>query len=333
MGDKKNKKRKDRNSSGNDSSNVNNRKIFKQRGPSGELNVSVSDVLNQTNAVLYDENATNDDIPSDTSTFDISVFELKTNCPEVIDTMAEKPDKQPTNSDIMVCLNGICKRLDSVEKKLCTLDHLEKQVSGFEKELKSIWLAIDERAKKVEERVLHLEDKMENTDISAALLANKVDELEKSRDAARDEVTYLKSQSMRNNLIFTNIPEDNSSGNESQEVTEQKLRNHLHEALKISKEVVNELRFERVHRSPGHVLPGKKRTVVAKFTYFKDREQVRRQWRNLQGTDFQMYEQFPQEVISKRRRLIPKLKAARDEGKRAWIAYDTLFIDGRPIKD
>ena len=80
--------------------------------------------------------------------------------------------------------------------------------------------------------MLRLEDKVESTDISTALFAGKIEELEKVRDSARDEVTYLMSQSMRNNLIFTNIPDDNSSGNESREITEKKLRNHLHEAVK-----------------------------------------------------------------------------------------------------
>ena len=26
------------------------------------------------------------------------------------------------------------------------------------------------------------------------------------------------------------------------------------------------------------------------------------------------------------------MKAARDEGKQSWIVYDTLYIDGKPVK-
>ncbi|KAH3724857.1 hypothetical protein DPMN_050684 [Dreissena polymorpha] len=54
---------------------------------------------------------------------------------------------------------------------------------------------------------------------------------------------------------------------------------------------------------------------------------------NLGGTDLRMYEQFPQEVLAKRRKLGTKLKAARDEGKKAWIVYDTLYVNGRPVRD
>ena len=46
-----------------------------------------------------------------------------------------------------------------------------------------------------------------------------------------------------------------------------------------------------------------------------------------------MYEQFPREVTDKRRKLVKKMKEARDQGKRAWIVYDTLYVDGRPVRD
>ena len=100
---------------------------------------------------------------------------------------------------------------------------------------------------------------------------------EKQREELRDDVAYLKSQSMRNNLVFTNIQEDNSTGNETAEITETKLRNHLQEKLKIAKYIADTIRFERVHRSPGQPVSGKIRNIVAKFKYFKDR-MVRRQW-------------------------------------------------------
>lgn len=327
MESEKNKKRKNRNSSGNGSGDINDRKLFKGRGPSGDLEsiTSVSDVLNQTNAVLYDENFT-----------DSSVFTLNSDSTclsEVSETMAEKSDKEPTNRELMNCMLDISKRLGTVELKLGTLDQLEKKVTGIEKELNNIWVSIDDRTKKIEERVSKIEDKVDSDDIGAALLASKVDNLEKARDDMRDEVAYLKSQSMRNNLIFTNITEDNSSGLESYETTEKLLRQHLQDKLWIAKEMAESIRFERVHRSPGHTISGKVRNIVAKFIYFKDREFVRKQWKHISGTKFSMYEQFPPEVIAKRKKLIPKMKKKREEGKQAWIAYDTLYVNGRPDRD
>ncbi|KAH3707387.1 hypothetical protein DPMN_066792 [Dreissena polymorpha] len=160
----------------------------------------------------------------------------------------------------------------------------------FEKELKSIWVAIDDRAKRLEERVSKIKDKVDGDDIGAALLASRIEDLGKAKASLGDELTYLKSQSMQ----------------------------HLHDALKLAKETVSGIRFERVHRSPGQPVPGRVRTIVAKFTYFQDRELLRKQWKSL---------------AAKRLKLGPKLKAARDEGKRAWIVYDTLYVDGRRSKE
>ncbi|KAH3885721.1 hypothetical protein DPMN_009717 [Dreissena polymorpha] len=67
--------------------------------------------------------------------------------------------------------------------------------------------------------------------------------------------------------------------------------------------------------------------------FFKDRETVRRQWKHLSGTGFNVFEQFPPEVVAKRRKLLPKMREARDQGKRAWIAFDILYVDGRPVRD
>ncbi|KAH3772640.1 hypothetical protein DPMN_173981 [Dreissena polymorpha] len=45
-----------------------------------------------------------------------------------------------------------------------------------------------------------------------------------------------------------------------------------------------------------------------------------------------MFEQFPPEVLEKRRKLVPKMKDAKKEGKRYWIVYDTIYVDGKPVK-
>ena len=101
--------------------------------------------------------------------------------------------------------------------------------------------------------------------------------------------------------------------------------------MKIAKDLVESIKFERVHRI-GHKSDRKCRTIVDKFASFKDREYVHKQWKTLQGTKFFVTEQFPQEIISKRRRLIPKLKEYKKEGKRTWISYDTLSVEGKPVK-
>jgi len=160
------------------------------------------------------------------------------------------------------------------------------------------------------------------------MLSDKVVTLEKERNLLKDEVTYLQSQSMRSNLLFSNIPEVAPGVNEDAEAV---VKVFLVEKMKVAKDAVYQMVMERVHRI-GPKQHGRCRKIVAKFLQFKDKEFVRKQWKTLEGTPFYVSEQFPREVVEQRKRLVPKLRAARQEGKQAWIAYDTLYVDGRAMR-
>ncbi|KAH3817607.1 hypothetical protein DPMN_119146 [Dreissena polymorpha] len=108
----------------------------------------------------------------------------------------------------------------------------------LEQNINKLWLAFEERVQKVDQRVTRLEDKVDGADIHAAQLSERMQELEKERDTLRDNVSHLQSQTMRNNLIFTRVAEDNTTRNEQPEVTERKLRQHLQDAFKITRDVV-----------------------------------------------------------------------------------------------
>jgi len=63
----------------------------------------------------------------------------------------------------------------------------------------------------------------------------------------KDDINYMQSQTMRNNLIrvFGNIPEET---NETPVRSEQIIKDFIISKLKIAKEEVDNMRFERVHR-------------------------------------------------------------------------------------
>ncbi|KAH3723499.1 hypothetical protein DPMN_049287 [Dreissena polymorpha] len=159
---------------------------------------------------------------------------------------------EPTIRDLMTLLQNVSGRLEAREKKMGVIENIEKRMGAIEQDMNKLWVAIEDTVKKVDKRVTRIEDKVDGADIHAAQLSERVQELEKERNTLRDNVSYLKSQSMRNNLIFVGVTEDNSTGNEAPEVTEVKLRQHLKDAFKIADDVVNSIKFERVHRSPGH---------------------------------------------------------------------------------
>jgi len=174
-----------------------------------------------------------------------------------------------------------------------------------------------------------IEEKTESVDIALAQASSKISSLEKQRDELKNDLTYLQSQSMRSNLVFTNIPEDPT---ENPDTTENKLRDFMVDKMKIAQDLVNQMSFERVHRM-GSKVDGKTRSIVAKFTLYKEKEFVRKQWKTLNGTPYFVNEQFPKDIVDKRRQLVPKMKEARRDGKTSWISYDTLYINGKPVRE
>ncbi|WAR11605.1 hypothetical protein MAR_025785 [Mya arenaria] len=62
-----------------------------------------------------------------------------------------------------------------------------------------------------------------------------------------------------------------------------------------------------------------------------NREFVRRQREQLENSDYFLHEQFPPEIAARRRAQIPALKTAKRLGKRAWLSYDILYVDGKPL--
>ena len=101
----------------------------------------------------------------------------------------------------------------------------------------------------------------------------------------------------------------------------------------MAQEAVKQLHFDRVHRFGSRTNIMIYRRIVAKFTFYKQREIVRKLRKNLENTDYYISEQFPKEISQKRKALVPKLLKARREGKEAWISYDKLYVDGRLMKE
>ncbi|XP_053402918.1 uncharacterized protein LOC128558106 [Mercenaria mercenaria] len=183
--------------------------------------------------------------------------------------------------------------------------------------------------KKTSERLASIEDKTESIDFALTQTSIKISTLEKQKEELRNDMSYLQAQSMRNNLVFSNIPE---APTETSETTEVKLRKFLNEKMKIAEDLVNKMSFERVHRM-GAKHDGRCRNIVAKFTLYKEKELVRKQWKTLSSTPYYVNEQFPKDIVDKRKKLLLKMKEARREGNTSWISYDTLYINGNPVRD
>ncbi|CAG2198592.1 unnamed protein product [Mytilus edulis] len=74
------------------------------------------------------------------------------------------------------------------------------------------------------------------------------------------------------------------------------------------------------------------RPILAKFISTKDKEIVLKNGFKLKGTHFGIQEQFPKEIVEKRKILYPMAKQARREKRKVLLVRDKLYIDGNLFK-
>jgi hypothetical protein len=138
----------------------------------------------------------------------------------------------------------------------------------------------------------------------------------------KERVVQQQSRSMRDNLIFKGIPDDYNPV----EDTEGKIKDFIKSELGIE----DEINFHVVHRlkpkqdkSP--------RGIVAKFERRKDRNKVLRKAiaKLKNNKQFIVHEQYPIEIIDRRRQLVPIMKDARGKGHEAVLKEDRLYINKR----
>ncbi|KAL0165957.1 hypothetical protein M9458_037801, partial [Cirrhinus mrigala] len=138
---------------------------------------------------------------------------------------------------------------------------------------------------------------------SVKSLTENVTHLSEENKKIKETVIDLQARSMRDNLVFSGIPES---------AAEATVKTFIKTYLKLLEDTVENICFERVHRlgakKPGAPRP---RPIVAKFGYFKQKEQ-------LKGTDFSVNDHDAN--------LIQK-------GSQAAIAVDRLYVDGRLYRD
>jgi len=144
----------------------------------------------------------------------------------------------------------------------------------------------------------------------------------------KESIIDLQARSMRDNLVFSGIPEQ---ADEDPELT---VKNYIQNQLKLPGDAVKNITFHRVQRLGGKRPDARRpRPIVAKFEHYQQKVQVRGRRRELRGTDFSVNDQFPKEILERRRVLFPIRRKFMEGGSRAVIAVDKLFVNGQLYRD
>ena len=181
---------------------------------------------------------------------------------------------------------------------------------------------LDSKFDKMEKSVADLKRENEKLNHANVELSKKVDNL-------NAKVEQLEAQSRRENLKFFNIPE---SDRETWEESENKIRKFLKENLDQDETAIS---IERAHRLPS---PSKPRPIIVKFSHFKDKNRVLQQYKSLKrqarengttSSKITVGEDFPQRVSKARYNLTPFMLKAIEDGKKAYLQYDKLVVNGK----
>ena len=166
---------------------------------------------------------------------------------------------------------------------------------------------------------------------SVNTLTVQMESVSKENKQMKDTIIDLQCRSMRDNLIFTGIPEQPSGVIPD---PEQAVKDFIINQLKIPSDTANQITFHRVHRlgvvNKEHPGP---RPIIAKFEHYKQKEEVKMQGVKLKDTHFGMNDQFPKIINDRRKVLFPLRKKFRDDNKKAVISVDKLYVDGKLFKD
>jgi uncharacterized protein YoxC len=174
-------------------------------------------------------------------------------------------------------------------------------------------------------------DKLNAIDQSLYDKDKKYNELLRTVNSLNERLNKLESYSRRDNLLFNGIQEAPSGTKESVDDCAWKVREVLENHLGI--ENAKQMRFVRCHRvgtppstraGPGS--PGRPRAIICKFHWYGDRQLVWQSKNKLKGTKIIIQEDFPKEILDRRKLLLPIMYAARKQNLTSYLAVDKLHV-------
>lgn len=143
----------------------------------------------------------------------------------------------------------------------------------------------------------------------------EIKKLIEENEELSDQITDLRCRSMKYNLIFSGINENDH------ENTNDFMARNLH--------IDHQVEFNSVHRF-GKKNKKRARPIVAKFIYQCDLDQVLKSAKKLIGKPFQINQQFPEEIEQARKSLYPIMKEHMQKGDHVNLVRDILYINGQP---
>lgn len=133
----------------------------------------------------------------------------------------------------------------------------------------------------------------------------------------QNRVTQLELYSRKLNLIFNGVPQPEGS------TSLQCVNDILQTKLQLQPSTVNIVECHPV----GISKPDRPRSIYCRFASSADKSLVLRSVGKLKGTRIVIKEDFPPEIVERRKILLPIFKSAREKKLRVKLSADNLFIN------
>lgn len=183
----------------------------------------------------------------------------------------------------------------------------------------------NEKTKRMEKNIQELETGLTSTNTDVTDMAGRQKQTLEKIKSLEDQILYQDVYSRRENLRFFGLPEASQGVENTSEV----VYKFFEDELNI--ENPRRIEFQRIHRL-GKKKAGQSRQIIARFLRFPERELVFRNVRDLgEESEVKVYADYPSEIQQRRKKLWPKMKKAREEGRTAFFDKqqpDKLIIDG-----
>lgn len=214
--------------------------------------------------------------------------------------------------------------LISIDTKLSALDARIALVEVLHREFQALRESLEFSQEQIASLV------KENTALHHSVnnITSQLSSVIKENKDMKETILDLQARSMRDNIVFSGIPE-NTPENPEKLITE-----FMISKLKIPPETANTITFHRAHRlgtkNPQNKRP---RPIVAKVEHYKHKQLILSKGRELKGTNFGINDQYPREILDRRKQLLTIRKQLIQKGKRAVLSVDKLYVDGQLYRD
>ena len=256
-----------------------------------------------------------------------SVIEEKNTSRSDINEQIESKEKQNSQSTFNT---AILSNMSNMETSIDTSDVLsviEDNMDAIAEKIQQslMWKKMESDMESMDYTINSLKKENESLKARLELAEGRATRAEKKIEDLKEKVIYLTTRSMRDNLIFKNIPEEE---HESEDAIKAKIMDICTSKLKMSPGELTEVQIERTHRF-GKRIRGNNRNIVAKLNS-KGKARILSKLKNLSKQDsIRISEQFPPEITARRNKLWPSFINAKQQGKEAKFNGDKLIIENR----